>query len=123
MLSPYRISSFLQKIDALRWTPHMDECLQVLGETKECPNDEILVQQVRLQLIIERMALCVSQDRAIKPMENEEYSSVYLQSLHSQLQDVKVDLLAGFQNNGKVLDNTLRGIRLLESRNVASTSL
>jgi hypothetical protein len=113
MLSPYRISSFLQKIDALRWTPHMDECLQVLDETKECPNDEILVHQVRLQLIIERMALCVSQDRAIKPMENEEYSSVYLQSLHSQLQGVKVDLLAGFQNNGKVLDNTIRRIRLL----------
>ncbi|KGO59266.1 Major facilitator superfamily domain, general substrate transporter [Penicillium expansum] len=45
------ISSFLQKIDALRWTTHLDECLEILDAQKECLNDDILVQQVRLQLI------------------------------------------------------------------------
>ncbi|KGO65244.1 hypothetical protein PITC_072390 [Penicillium italicum] len=45
------ISSFLQKIDALRWTRHLEECIEILDNQKECLNDEILVQQVRLQLI------------------------------------------------------------------------
>ncbi|KAE8146579.1 hypothetical protein BDV25DRAFT_162216 [Aspergillus avenaceus] len=50
------ISTFLQKTDALRWTPYMDECLQVLEEQQECLNDDILVQQVRLQLIIDKLS-------------------------------------------------------------------
>lgn len=37
------VSSFLQKIDTLRWTSHMDECLQVLDERKEYPSDEGIV--------------------------------------------------------------------------------
>ena len=53
-LNPASISIFLHKIDTLRWTPHLDECLQVLSQEKECPGDELLVQQVRMQRIAER---------------------------------------------------------------------
>ncbi|OQV07342.1 hypothetical protein CLAIMM_11793 [Cladophialophora immunda] len=61
------VSSFLQKTDALRWTPHMEECLVILDEKKECPNDAILVQQVRLQLIVEsRMPL----ERSLLDLQN-----------------------------------------------------
>ncbi|KAF2807184.1 uncharacterized protein BDZ99DRAFT_500451 [Mytilinidion resinicola] len=66
-LSTSILSSFLQKTDALRWTPHMEECLIILDEKKECPNDAILVQQVRLQLIVERR---MSLERSLLDLQN-----------------------------------------------------
>ncbi|KAI0104437.1 hypothetical protein F4814DRAFT_452551 [Daldinia grandis] len=81
------VSSFLQKIDALRWTPHMDDCLQILSDEKECPNDEVLVLQVRLQLIIEKTNQQASHDGAREP------TYTYLESLHSQLQNVEESIL------------------------------
>lgn len=98
------ISSFLQKIDALRWTPHMDECLQALDERKECLNDEILVQQVRLQLLIEKTALSTLHDGAMKSAEHtREPSSLYSESIHSQLQDIKIELLSRPKTDEAVL--------------------
>jgi hypothetical protein len=99
-----RISSFLQKIDALRWTPHMDECLQVLDDRKECPNDEILIQQVRLQLIVEKMALETCHDAAMESPEHaREPQSLYLEAVHAQLLDIKTKLLAQPQIDGQLL--------------------
>ncbi|KAE8451746.1 hypothetical protein EG329_003203 [Mollisiaceae sp. DMI_Dod_QoI] len=88
------ISSFIQKIDALRWTPHMDECLQMLDERKECLNDEILVQQVRLQLIVEKMALSALHKATESTEHTREPPPLYLQNLQSQLQAIKIKLLA-----------------------------
>ncbi|MCJ1399412.1 hypothetical protein MMC11_002614 [Xylographa trunciseda] len=97
------ISSFLQKIDSLRWTPHMDECLQMLDDRKECVNDETLVKQVRLQLIVEKMAPGTSHDRAMESTEQREPTSLYLGDLHTQLQSVKTSLLAESHSNEVVL--------------------
>lgn len=38
-------------MDTLAWSPHMQECLEVLEETREDPLDEVLVALVRLQYI------------------------------------------------------------------------
>ncbi|KAB8261634.1 hypothetical protein BDV32DRAFT_148280 [Aspergillus pseudonomiae] len=48
------ISSFFQRIETFRWTTHLDESLQILDEQKQCVNDEILVQLVRMRLIVEK---------------------------------------------------------------------
>ncbi|KAH6675190.1 hypothetical protein B0J14DRAFT_653379 [Halenospora varia] len=98
------ISSFVQKIDALRWTPHMDECLQVLYERKECFNDEILVQQVRLQLITERANRALLDDgilESAKGVTNPAFLG--LEIFQSQLHGVKNDLLAQPQTDDVVL--------------------
>jgi hypothetical protein len=82
----------------------MDECLQVLDERKECPNDETLVQQVRLQLIVEKMALGPFHDTAIESPENGKGPlSVYLETVHAQLLDIKTKLIAQPQTDGKLL--------------------
>ncbi|OHF02992.1 hypothetical protein CORC01_01750 [Colletotrichum orchidophilum] len=47
------VASFLGKMDPLRWTTHMDECLQVLDEQPEAPPDRTLVALVRMQLLKE----------------------------------------------------------------------
>jgi len=82
----------------------MDECLQVLDERKECPNDEILVQQVRLQLIVEKTTLGPFHDAAIESPENARGPpSLYLETVHGQLLDIKTKLLAQPQTDGKLL--------------------
>jgi hypothetical protein len=103
-LIDFRISSFLRKIDALRWTPHLDECLQILDESKECLNDEILVQQVRLQLIVEKMALGTMYGGVKESSEHtREHHFLSRETLHAQFQDIKTMLLAQTQTDGKLL--------------------
>lgn len=89
------ISSFLQKIDALRWTPHMDECLRILDELQECPSDAVLVQQIRMQLVIERVGALGVAEHPKMPM------SFYLQSLRSQLREVGRVAPPQLQQDGK----------------------
>ena len=79
----------------------MDECLQVLDEAKECFSDGILVQQVRLQLITERVTRAIWDDgvlettkRAVKP------PSFCLEVFQSQLRNIKTELLAQPQTDG-----------------------
>ncbi|KAJ5774354.1 hypothetical protein N7457_009250 [Penicillium paradoxum] len=45
----------MSRIDAMRWTPHMEESLSVLAEAKECSQDELLVAQVKLHLILDKV--------------------------------------------------------------------
>ncbi|PYH41994.1 Zn(II)2Cys6 transcription factor domain-containing protein [Aspergillus saccharolyticus JOP 1030-1] len=49
------ISLFFKKAESLRWTPYLEECLETLSRHPDCPNDEVLVHQVRCQLINERV--------------------------------------------------------------------
>ncbi len=79
----------------------MGECLQILDEKKEFLNDKILVQQVQLQLFIERIALGTLHDGAIESIGYiREPRSLYLETLHRQLQDIKTKLLAQPQIDG-----------------------
>ncbi|KAK0634547.1 hypothetical protein B0T17DRAFT_513611 [Bombardia bombarda] len=100
-LATSMISSFLQKTDALRWTPHMDECLEVLEERKECPNDRTLVEQVRLQLIVERISIRTNSHEG--GLDLTEPASPSLEGLYSRLQRLSIRLLADFQDNEIVL--------------------
>jgi len=95
------VSSFLQKIDALRWTPHLDECLEVLNEKHESPIDDILVQQVRMQLIVEKVTWGPWNDGAIKTAEHSNVPlCFYLNALQSQLQEVKTKIPPYLKDNG-----------------------
>ncbi|KAJ5354786.1 hypothetical protein N7541_005830 [Penicillium brevicompactum] len=45
----------MSKIDAMRWTPLMEESLSVLTDAKESPEDEVLVILVKIYLVLDRM--------------------------------------------------------------------
>jgi hypothetical protein len=99
----FSISSYLQKIDSLRWTPHMEGCLQTLAKKQECPTDEVLVQPVRLQLIVEKVAQAPWHDGEIETAELiRAPPAFYLKALQSQLQEVKRKLSPESQRNGKL---------------------
>ncbi|KAF7595463.1 hypothetical protein BBP40_005799 [Aspergillus hancockii] len=75
------ISCFLRRIDVLHWTPHLDDCLKVLDDEKECLNDDILVQQVRLQRIAEAATRSTSHHGVIGTTENAEIIPEFLSQL------------------------------------------
>ncbi|KAF2492494.1 hypothetical protein BU16DRAFT_574455 [Lophium mytilinum] len=50
------ISSHLGRIDALRWTPQMEDALRIIEASKACLTDEAFTFQVRLQLLKQRAA-------------------------------------------------------------------
>ncbi|KAG9229196.1 hypothetical protein BJ875DRAFT_475560 [Amylocarpus encephaloides] len=82
-------SKFLQRLDTLKWTPYMDECLDVLIREKEVPADEIFVQQVKLQLIAER-AVQVSAGKKDSGFVDTSKAPVafYIKALQSQIEQV-----------------------------------
>jgi hypothetical protein len=74
------MSQFFAKTETLRWTPHLDESLDMLSTS---PNsfDRVLFNLVRFHLIRER-ATGASYSDKVPP-------SHYLTALRSQLNDVK----------------------------------
>ncbi|KAJ5818745.1 hypothetical protein N7474_004336 [Penicillium riverlandense] len=94
------IAVALLKIDALRWTPHMEENLCLLEQEKESPQDELLVTLVRIQLVA---------DKAYNLQRDEERNSAptafYVNSLQSQLNTVKRQITPQLQQHLNVLLN------------------
>lgn len=45
------VSDFFQRAEPMRWSNYLNESLELLGETKELPSDELLYYLIRAQLI------------------------------------------------------------------------
>ncbi|KAJ5713761.1 uncharacterized protein N7483_010942 [Penicillium malachiteum] len=73
----------MSRIDALRWNPHMEESLTVLSEAKECPEDEILVTLVKIQLIMDKVY------HSRRDGEDQTVSRIYVKSFQSQLDSIR----------------------------------
>lgn len=57
-----RISSMFKRLDALRYTPYVEECCQVLADANEYQTDVYLVRLVRLQRIANIIAQTLPTD-------------------------------------------------------------
>jgi hypothetical protein len=91
----YRISYSLRKMEGLRWTAHMNECLAFLSEHPEWPGDALLAAQVRIQLAIDQMGSDAANG---SPASLPAYYK--LSSLTLPLDTVKKQLPPGLENNG-----------------------
>lgn len=82
----------------------MDECMQVLDERQECLNDNILVQQVRFQLINEKINLgaCWHKGSAETPEPLQAPPSFYLQAMQSQFQVVQSRMTPNSSRSSKL---------------------
>jgi hypothetical protein len=85
----------MSKIDALRWNPHMEESLTVLMDAKECPEDELLVTLVKIQLIMDKIY------HMRRDGENKSYSLLYTKAFQSQLESVKSQIPQRLQQDSK----------------------
>ncbi|KAJ5236537.1 hypothetical protein N7489_006628 [Penicillium chrysogenum] len=73
----------MSRIDAMRWTAHMEESLSVLTEAKECPEDELLIALVKVHLVLDRVYQLRRDGEAFMPLP------FYLDSFKNQLDTVK----------------------------------
>ncbi|EED21432.1 tRNA processing endoribonuclease Trz1, putative [Talaromyces stipitatus ATCC 10500] len=89
------ISSHFGRIDALRWTPQMEEALRILERNMSCLADEAFIFQVRLQLLTQRAAHIREQHEADRARIETAAATMpipsylYLKSLQKQLQDFR----------------------------------
>ncbi|KFX86201.1 hypothetical protein O988_09718, partial [Pseudogymnoascus sp. VKM F-3808] len=81
------ISSHLGRIDALRWTPQMEEALRVIETNKSCLTDEAFAFQVRLQLLKQRAAHIREQNEtaAAASVTTSVPGLIYLKALREEL--------------------------------------
>ena len=93
--------SYFQRLDALRWTPYLDECIAVLGEADEHPTDLLLVHLVKLQLIVEKAGQAPWHEERDDPNGSVRVPPIfYLKALQAQLQDFKTRIPPSLQRNG-----------------------
>jgi len=86
----------MQRIDALVWTPFMDECLKMLSERPEWNGDEVLVALVRIQLLVEQLTRAVWQSSEKAP------PGFFVSALKTQLYDLKAQFPPHIQQNRKL---------------------
>jgi hypothetical protein len=87
------VSSYFAQIDAMQWTPYMEECLRLLSESRECPSDESFSHQVRLQLIVREIE-STKGTRIPLPF--------YIKALRSKLDDIKSSISLQLQQDGEL---------------------
>lgn len=61
-LTNLRFSLCLKRVDSLRWTVHMQNCLDEIEAHQESTRDAVLVQRVKMQLAAEKCAMSISYD-------------------------------------------------------------
>jgi len=97
------VSISLKRIDALRWTPRLDEYLQSLAEQPECPLDLVFVAQVKLQLIMEQVNEADWQPHHgsyDNVGANSSLTALYINALRSRVEEVKLSLPADLRGHG-----------------------
>ena len=94
--------AYFRRLDALRWTPYLDECLAVLGEKDEHPTDPLLIHLVKLQLLVEKAGQAPWHEERDDPNGSVRVPPIfYLKALQAQLQDFKTRIPPVIQGNGR----------------------
>ncbi|KKK19655.1 hypothetical protein ARAM_001655 [Aspergillus rambellii] len=86
------ISHFLGRAESLRWTPHMKECLDILADSKETPNDALLVYMTRACLIADNIMRGLGHDCDILADDNALSRApvrFYIKAFQSQFIDLR----------------------------------
>jgi hypothetical protein len=85
----HSVSYHTAKIDSLRWTPHLSECLEVLSTQPEWTGDRTLAKLVRMQLVIERMVLAGWYHEFMDEANPRLPPSAYLHTSHAELASIR----------------------------------
>ncbi|KAL3426836.1 zn 2cys6 transcription factor [Phlyctema vagabunda] len=92
------VANYFQRIDHMRWTPYLDECLNILEATEEFSTDKLLVSLVRMQLITNKASPTIwyeifSDSGAQLP------PALYFKALQAQLNDLERSLPPDLKSN------------------------
>ncbi|PYH87575.1 hypothetical protein BO71DRAFT_177541 [Aspergillus ellipticus CBS 707.79] len=91
------VSTYFAQIDALRWTPQMEEFLYRVETNTQCPSDAVLAFQVRLQMIAQKAVQVRDQHDTDLPI------AFCTKALSAQLQDLKIHMSPELEKNELLL--------------------
>ena len=83
----------MKRNETISWTPHLEESLRILSEQQECEGDALLVAQVQIQLVIEKLTQMALQSPSNPPPE------LYLSALGKRLHGIRAVLAPSLARN------------------------
>jgi len=92
-------ANYFQRIELMRWTRYLDECLRLLEEKKEYSTDELLVYLVRVQLICNKGGASTWNDM-FGDVEMRAPADLYVRTLTSQLDELERSIPPDLKANG-----------------------
>ncbi len=105
----------IKRMDALRWTSQMDECIRVLSEHPESFLDTVFVAQVRLQMVMEQVNQADWQPNAgtfTGPGHSTSLTRLYINALRSKIEEVMMTIPQELQEHGTPFSpNRWRGVK------------
>ncbi|KAL2022475.1 hypothetical protein VTK56DRAFT_5304 [Thermocarpiscus australiensis] len=94
-----QISHAMKRLDALAWTLQMEEFLESLSQHGEWEGDDLLVAQVKTQLVVEELTRATSQS------PDNVAPAYVLSALQTQLRNIKLQLPFHLQQNDAILSH------------------
>lgn len=98
-----RISSCFKKLDALRYTAHLEESCNALAQDPEFERDIYLVQLVRLQKIAEQITQSIPYDAPQSFWTSKPPIGMLVKAFEAQLEAFKGAIPRDLQHDGKSL--------------------
>jgi hypothetical protein len=80
-------------MDPLRWTPYLEECLDMLDTGNYAPSDRLLVQHVRVQLLCNAVVLGPGG-------QGDAAHHVHVNTFKQQLKQLENSIPADLRSNG-----------------------
>ncbi|KAJ5928257.1 hypothetical protein N7466_007213, partial [Penicillium verhagenii] len=97
------IAQFLGRMDPLRWTPHMKECLDLLAHSEESPGDGVLVQLVRTRLLADQILQGPWSEGLYGLNATQNLAAFHLKALQSRLETIKAEIPIQLADNKPIL--------------------
>ncbi|RDW65808.1 uncharacterized protein DSM5745_09547 [Aspergillus mulundensis] len=97
------IAQFLGRMDPLRWTPHMKECLDILAHSEESPGDAVLAQITRTRLVADQILQGPWDDGLYGLSPSSTRAAFHSKALESRLKTNKADIPAQLGDNKPIL--------------------
>ncbi|KAI5458755.1 hypothetical protein BGZ63DRAFT_51961 [Mariannaea sp. PMI_226] len=99
------VSCNLDRIDTLRWTPHMAECVNQLQQSEECESDLLLAALVKIQKLVDKIRQFRLHEReAGRAVSLRPPALFYAKALQTELDDAKRQLRPDLQSNRVLLN-------------------
>jgi hypothetical protein len=101
------VSLAFQRIDPIKFTPYMDQCLRELETMKEYEADSLLVQLVRIQHLSERIAQLHAREHVAEdpPGFARAPMSAYFNAFQGELDRFKSSLPRHLRSNRKFISH------------------
>ncbi|KAE9373028.1 hypothetical protein N431DRAFT_544205 [Stipitochalara longipes BDJ] len=113
-------ANYFQRIELMRWSRYLDECLRLLEVQKEYPTDELLVSLARIQLICNKGATSTIND-LFGDAEMKMPADFYAKSLKSQLDELERSISPELKFNVTIQLHILNAILTIHERSLTCT--